>query len=135
MSDSDNHLELRASGVTMDCDDVARMADFWQAALGFRSRAGDERTAVTLSDPATARVMNHLSLQKVPESKTAKHRVHLDLFPVDGQRAKARLVELGATVLREPADGDPAHFGFQAIVMLDPEGGEFCLVVRPSKAG
>ncbi|MEZ5410010.1 MAG: VOC family protein [Acidimicrobiales bacterium] len=131
---SDNPLELRASGVTMDCADVARMADFWQAALGFRSRAGDERTAVTLSDAAAPRVMNHLTLQKVPEGKTAKHRVHLDLFPADGQRARDRLVELGATVLRQPTDGEPGHFGFQAIVMQDPEGGEFCLVVRPPKA-
>ena len=131
---SDNPLELRASGVTMDCADVTRMADFWQVALGFRTRAGDERTAVTLSDAAQPRVMNHLTLQKVPEPKTAKHRVHLDLFPADGQRARDRLVELGATVLREPASDDPGHFRFQAIVMQDPEGGEFCLVIRPPKA-
>lgn len=131
---SDNPLDLRASGITMDCADVARMADFWQAALGFQTRAGDERTAVTLSDSAQPRVVNHLTLQRVPEGKTAKHRVHFDLFPVDGARAKARLVELGARILREPSPDDPGHFGFQAIVLADPEGGEFCLVVRPPRA-
>lgn len=130
---SDNPLELRASGITMDCHDLVRMADFWQEALGFRSRAGDERSAVTLSDSSQPRVLNHLTLQKVPEAKTVKHRVHLDLFPADGERAKARLIELGATVEREPSSDDPGHFGFQAIVMRDPEGGEFCLVVRPPK--
>ncbi len=132
---SDNPLELRAAGVTMDCHDLARMADFWQAALGFRTRAGDEQTAVTLSDPAQPRVVNHLTLQRVPEAKTVKHRVHLDLFPADGERAKARLVELGARVLREPSPDEPGHFGFHALVLADPEGGEFCLVVRPPRTG
>ncbi|MFN0092437.1 MAG: VOC family protein [Acidimicrobiales bacterium] len=127
---SDDPLALRATGITMDCADVGRMADFWQAALGFATRAGDERQAVTLSEPRHGRSINHLTLQKVPEPKSAKHRVHLDLFPADLERAKARLVELGAAVAREPATDEPGHFGFQATVMVDPEGGEFCLVAR-----
>lgn len=127
---TDNPLQLRAMGVTMDCADVARMADFWQAALGFRTRAGDGQHVVTLSDSANPRAINHVSLQQVPEGKTAKHRVHLDLFPADGEAAKARLVELGATVVREPEAGEPTHLGFTAIILADPEGGEFCLVVK-----
>ena len=40
-----------------------------------------------------------------------------------------RLVGLGATVV-SPA-GDPSHLGFVAVVLIDPEGGEFCVVGRP----
>ncbi len=126
-------IPLRAMGVTMDCADVVRMADFWQAALGFGIRTGDERHAVTLSGSVNARTLNHLTLQQVPESKAAKHRVHIDLFPEDPLSARAELLALGATVLVEPDFSEPGHLGFHAIVMADPEGGEFCLVVRAPK--
>ncbi len=128
-------IPLRAMGVTMDCADVVAMADFWQAALGFRARSdsGGTDLAITLSDSVNGRTINHLTLQPVPEPKAAKHRVHIDLFPQDPASARAELLALGATVLVEPDFTEPGHLGFHAIVMADPEGGEFCLVVRPPK--
>jgi hypothetical protein len=126
-------IELRAMGVTMDCADVVRLADFWQAALGFRSRTGDERHTITLSDSVNSRTINHLTLQRVPEPKSAKHRIHIDLFPQDPASARAELLALGATVLSEPDFTVPGHLGFHAVVMADPEGGEFCLVMRAPK--
>ena len=60
----------------------------------------------------------------VPETKTVKHRVHLDLNVASTEE----LVALGATML-EPA----AEFGRRWSVMLDPEGGEFCAFVLPPK--
>jgi predicted enzyme related to lactoylglutathione lyase len=63
-----------------------------------------------------------LSLQKVPEAKTIKNRVHLDLEVADLDDGIARLEALGAKVIQpRPADG------WQWVVMTDPEGNEFCV--------
>ncbi len=43
-------MELRAIGVTVDSNDPARTADFWQAAMGFKTRVGDGDPYITLSD-------------------------------------------------------------------------------------
>ncbi|OIJ66825.1 VOC family protein [Streptomyces mangrovisoli] len=62
--------------------------------------------------------------QRVPEPKTGKNRLHLDLHPGEGRRDDevARLVALGASVLRRV--DEPAG---QWVVMADPEGNEFCV--------
>jgi catechol 2,3-dioxygenase-like lactoylglutathione lyase family enzyme len=121
-------MELRAIGVTVDSNDPARTADFWQAAMGFKTRVGDGDPYITLSDSDVGRPLNHLTIQRVPEGKTAKNRLHLDLFVSDDAVAVRELVELGATVLVE-ASG-PGHQGMTATVMADPDGGEFCVVCR-----
>jgi hypothetical protein len=63
-------------------------------------------------------------LQQVPEPKTVKDRIHLDLLVGPQARAAevARLAGLGATVLREVEE-----HGGQFTVMADPEGNEFCV--------
>lgn len=62
--------------------------------------------------------------QRVPEPKTAKNRIHLDLHPGPERRAAevARLEELGASVLRHVTEQ-----GGEWSVMQDPEGNEFCV--------
>ncbi|MEU9479117.1 VOC family protein [Streptomyces sp. NPDC048191] len=65
-----------------------------------------------------------LLFQRVPEPKTVKNRLHLDLHPGEGRRADevARLQALGArvlTVVKEPSG--------EWVVMADPEGNEFCV--------
>ncbi|WP_328554022.1 MULTISPECIES: VOC family protein [unclassified Streptomyces] len=65
-----------------------------------------------------------LLFQRVPEPKTGKNRLHLDLHPGEGRRAEevGRLTSLGASVLREVKE--PAG---EWVVMADPEGNEFCV--------
>ncbi|MFF3452155.1 VOC family protein [Streptomyces sp. NPDC002667] len=65
-----------------------------------------------------------LLFQRVPEPKTEKNRLHLDLHPGEGRRADevARLTALGASVLREVREPAGAW-----TVMTDPEGNEFCV--------
>ena len=65
-----------------------------------------------------------LLFQRVPEAKTVKNRLHLDLHPGAGRRAGEveRLTELGASVLREMKE--PSG---EWVVMADPEGNEFCV--------
>jgi predicted enzyme related to lactoylglutathione lyase len=123
-------MELRAIGVTVDSNDPQRTADFWQSAIGFKTRVGDGQPYITLSDSEVGRPLNHLTIQRVPETKSAKHRLHLDLFVRDDVEAIAELEALGATVL-VPAD-KPGHQGMTATVMADPDGGEFCVVCRRS---
>jgi hypothetical protein len=65
-----------------------------------------------------------LLFQRVPEAKTGKNRLHLDLHPGEGRREEeaARLEELGARVLRRVTEQ-----GGEWLVMADPEGNEFCV--------
>jgi len=63
-----------------------------------------------------------LFLQAVPESKTVKNRVHVDLGADDFAAELGRLVGLGASVLNQTGDDTK-----QSAVLADPEGNEFCL--------
>ncbi len=110
----------------MDCRDVARIAAFWREALGY-----DEPNPVTPDAPFHALVspgggLHHLTLQRVPEAKSGKNRVHLDLFVDDLGSEMARLLDLGATVVAEHDDDG----GYQTAILADPEGNEFCVVRR-----
>jgi predicted enzyme related to lactoylglutathione lyase len=122
-------MGVRAMGVTIDCADPEGLADFWYEAIGFTHREGDGGPYITISGSNLDRAINHLTFQKVPEGKSSKNRVHLDIFVDDIDLEVQRLSRLGATVLT-PA-GDPSHLGFVAVVLADPEGGEFCVVGRP----
>ncbi|MFJ3495938.1 VOC family protein [Streptomyces sp. NPDC086091] len=65
-----------------------------------------------------------LLFQRVPEAKTVKNRLHLDLHPGEGLREAEveRLTALGASVLREVKEPSGAW-----VVMADPEGNEYCV--------
>jgi hypothetical protein len=106
--------------ITFDCADPERLSDFWSAVTGY------ERTEVT---PELARLhapddrgVRWLLFFKVPEPKTAKARIHVDLASKDPEAEIARLKELGATELyRVKADN------LAWTTMADPEGNEFCI--------
>ena len=133
-SATETSSQLRAVGVTIDCSDTERIADFWQEAVGFAQRVGNGRPYITLSDAGGGRMLNHLTIQRVPEAKTAKLRAHLDLFTGDMDTEVARLVALGATVLVPASAESGGHLGFRATVMADPEGSEFCVVCRAEQS-
>jgi hypothetical protein len=105
--------------IVIDCNDVGRMTEFWAAALGYR-RIGikDDYGLLMPDDPAHPPVL----LQRVPEPKAAKTRVHFDVR-VDDVEAKA--TELEALGARRIDVGQPADANF--IPMADPEGTEFCV--------
>jgi predicted enzyme related to lactoylglutathione lyase len=60
----------------------------------------------------------------VPEPKTVKNRLHIDVHAEPGQREAevARLTDLGAAVQREVKEP-----GGEWVIMTDPEGNEFCV--------
>lgn len=105
--------------ITVDCHDSERAAAFWAAVTGWpSSRAWEDEYAV---DPGDGRPK--LYFVPVPETKTVKNRVHLDVVPGDGTQDEeiARLTGLGASII---SDRRP-EFGW--VIMADPEGNEFCV--------
>jgi len=108
--------------VTLDCADPQRLAPFWAEALHYRPNPY-HAPYLTLSDP-TGR-SPELVLQKVPEPKQGKNRMHLDLFGGDIEGEARRMESLGARRLsKEPVLGPT---GDRWIVMADPDGNEFCV--------
>ncbi|MCX5086036.1 VOC family protein [Streptomyces sp. NPDC056121] len=146
--------------VTFDAHDPRALSSFWRDALGyvhpgppgvevpegadplaawddFLARIGvpeeqrNTRSAIEDPEGRGPRVF----FQQVPEGKTAKNRVHLDVRAAPGLEGEermtaleaecARLVALGAVRVRRDEPAPPLSTGY--IVMADPEGNEFCL--------
>ena len=134
--------------VVVDCADPHPLADWWAETLGWQVEPQDEAfirqmiaggqasesdttthrgslvwrvgAAITSGEPQHLRVL----FQHVPEGKTAKNRLHLDVRTgeVGVETVRARLIARGATVLHEGRQGP-----FTWVTMADPEGNEFCV--------
>jgi hypothetical protein len=134
--------------LAIDCSSPHELADWWAEALGWQVEAQDEAfirrmvdaghateeettrhrgalvwragAAINSPQPGRPRVL----FQAVPEAKTVKNRLHLDVrVGADGQEAEvARLVGLGATELWRGSQGPHSW-----VTMADPEGNEFCV--------
>jgi catechol 2,3-dioxygenase-like lactoylglutathione lyase family enzyme len=120
-------MSLRVQCVNFDSTDPTKIADFWEAALGWR-RTHDDPNEVVLEPPAGSRedgVVPDILFARVPEEKTVKNRLHLDLRPDDQAAEVERLEELGA---RRVSVGQGEDVSW--VVLADPDGNEFC-VLRP----
>jgi predicted enzyme related to lactoylglutathione lyase len=111
----------RSIKLVLDCGDHAGLADFWAAALGYATLGRVDN--YTLLAPTDAAGGPQLLLQKVPEPKTGKNRMHLDITCEDVAGEAGRLEALGARRL----SGEVSEHGSHWIVMADPEGNEFCV--------
>ena len=99
------------------------LAPFWAEALGYT--VGDMDQAGTYLDLVPPEPgMPVVYLQRVPETKTMKNRMHLDLMTGESERTIERLVSLGAKRVGTPMTGSEGGW-WQ--VMADPEGNEFCV--------
>jgi predicted enzyme related to lactoylglutathione lyase len=99
------------------------LAPFWAEALGYA--VGDMDRAGTYLDLVPPEpVLPVVYLQRVPEPKTVKNRLHLDLLTTDAEDTIGRLVALGATRVGTAMSGSEGGW-WQ--VMADPEGNEFCV--------
>ena len=110
----------RFKDLCLDAGDPERIGAFWAAVLGRTAEdagQGDgttrDRFLRTAADGGP-----HLYVNGVPEPKTVKNRLHIDVS-LTGGRTIADLVALGASVVSEP--GEVSWY-----VMTDPEGNEFC---------
>ncbi len=117
-------MSLSLYHVTVDCDDVMKVATFWSAALE-RDLDADASPFFASIGRANAAQTVALFFTKVPEKKLAKNRMHLDLSGEDREVEVTRLVALGATRVDEKDE-----WGTRWTVMADPEGNEFCVAAK-----
>ena len=108
----------RFKDLCMDATDPARLGEFWAKVLGRSWEPDGDGDGEGLLRGPTDR--HAIWISRVPEPKTVKHRVHLDIYA----RRLADLETLGSTVVR-PAGDDRTW-----TVMADPEGGEYCAFLR-----
>src|SRR6266567_2722283 len=109
--------------VVLDCADPEGLAQFWAEALGYRRQPLEEPYLMLL--PAQRGGGPGLTLQRVPEPKADKNRMHIDLHVEDVDREVARLVALGATRGRfNTSTGSVVGWG-------EPEAGS---TVRPTRS-
>jgi catechol 2,3-dioxygenase-like lactoylglutathione lyase family enzyme len=110
--------------IVIDCNDPRRVSAFWAEVLGWRPQArGDFYWMSESGGPFPGPL---LVFVPVPEPKTVKDRIHIDVAPSGCNRDDevARLEGLGATRV-DIGQGDPGW-----VVLADPEGHEFCVLGR-----
>ncbi len=118
---------MRISSVVIDSVNPGLLADFWCGALGYEIVEEDE-TGISIGSPQNVGPVIDILL--VPEVKSVKNRLHLDLRAIDSTTAAelARLLGLGA----ERVDVGQAP-DVSWVVLADPEGNEFCLLSRTTE--
>ena len=112
--------------MTFDCADPPSLARFWSDVTGYR--LVEERDDFARLKAPDQRGVRHILFFRVPEPKTAKNRMHVDLATRDPDAEIARLRALGASLV-DMADTPQWRVGngTRWVVMRDPEGNEFCL--------
>jgi len=114
----------------IDCADPGALARFWCSVLDYEVQ-DEEDGVVTIGSPAVPEGKNNpgpvpptLTFARVPEGKTVKNRLHIDVNPTDREQGEEvrRLLDLGARHA-DVGQGDQSW-----VVLADPEGNEFCVL-------
>jgi hypothetical protein len=109
--------------LTFDCANPRLLAAFWSGVTGWPVDEPDDGDEIALTPPPGHPMMLFI---RVPEAKSAKNRLHLDIVPQDGATRDdetGRLRRLGATLVADHRRPD----GRGWVVLADPEGNEFCV--------
>ena len=119
-------MTVHIAAITFDCANALTLAEFWSGAIG---RPVDHEGEMAASE-FFARIPGGdgdpmIMFIQVPECKTAKNRVHLDMNAADRAAEVERLVGLGATVAH-----DKDEYGMVWTTLADPEGNEFCVATH-----
>jgi hypothetical protein len=117
--------------LAIDCADPRSLARFWCSVLGYEVQAEDDDGTVSIGSPSVPDGREHLgpvppqlTFAHVPESKTIKNRLHIDVNPTDREQDEEvrRLLGLGAR------HADVGQGEESWVVLADPEGNEFCVL-------
>ena len=110
--------------IVIDCEQPERVARFWGDVLGWPVVADDHGYFWSSATGRDAAPWPLLTFVAVPEPKTTKNRLHIDVNPSGADQAEEleRLVNLGARRV-DVGQGDAPW-----VVLADPEGNEFCLL-------
>jgi Glyoxalase-like domain len=124
-------MSSKLTELAIDCADPGGLARFWCSVLDYQVQEEDDGF-VTIGSPLVPEGKNRrgpvppvLTFAYVPEGKTVKNRLHLDVNPTDREQDDEvrRLLALGA----RPADvGQTGEESW--VVLADPEGNEFCVL-------
>lgn len=107
--------------VVLDCSDPEKLMGFWREALGYRVHYSEPSLAVLVPQDVNA---SPLLLQRVPEPKVGKNRMHVDIVTEDVEVEVERLEALGARRLHH---GVRSFGPTRWVTMADPENNEFCV--------
>jgi hypothetical protein len=126
-------MGVRWYTVVVDCHDVQAQASWWAGVLGWdiAYQADDEVVVVPphLMDQSRAIPLGErgpgLVFVPVPESKTLKNRLHIDLAPGPGDEQAAEVARLESLGARQV---DVGQGDVRWVVLADPEGNEFCVL-------
>ena len=114
-------MSPRSISLVLDCRDPQTLAKFWAPALDYVDVGSVENyTLLVPNEQGEPRLL----LQRVPEGKSAKNRMHLDIHVADIAAEASRLEALGA---RRVANAPMSEHGHAWVLMADPEGNEFCV--------
>ena len=111
-------MSLRWQSIVIDCTDTLLVASFWGEALGLELH-GPEEGEYWLEPGGD---IPDILFEQVPEGKSVKDRIHLDLRPDDQAAEVERLISLGARRI------DIGQGEVTWVVMADPEANEFCVL-------
>ncbi|MDN3902921.1 VOC family protein [Arthrobacter sp. YD2] len=117
------------SSIALDAADPRRLAEFWTQALGYRIEETNDADVISLV--GTDGVGPDIDIIPVPEGKTVKNRLHLDLRASEGSTQAQevdRLLSLGAARI-DVGQGSEVDW----VVLADPEGNEFCVLSRSAE--
>jgi len=122
-------MTSRVSHTTIDCRDAFALSQWWKGVLDYGDVEGDPNLpghdeCMIVSPDGSHRLL----FIEVPEGKTVKNRLHLDLEPVEGARDDelARLLGHGAVEVEDHRGQYGPGTGW--VVLSDPEGNEFCIL-------
>ncbi|MEY2474930.1 MAG: hypothetical protein QOG87_245 [Actinomycetota bacterium] len=117
----------RLTEIVIDCTAPETLAAWWQGVLGWER--GEDTNVTSDGEDEEVELRNpdgypHLLFVKVPDAKTVKNRIHLDLSPTGGEQPEEleRLLGLGARRV-DIGQGEQTW-----VVLADPEDNEFCLL-------
>jgi predicted enzyme related to lactoylglutathione lyase len=107
--------------IVLDCSDPQKLMEFWRVALDYRVLYSEASLAVLVPQDVKT---SPLLLQRVPEPKARKNRMHVDIVTEDVEVEVNRLEALGARRLH---DGVRSFGPTRWVTMADPENNEFCV--------
>ncbi len=109
-------MGIRLGSTVVNCADLETMTDFWTQALGLPPNHRDPGDDFRVLRGGRV----NMSLQVASTPVSARDQMHLDLYSDDPEAQVARIIALGAKFVRENARD-------QYVVLVDPEGNEFCV--------
>jgi predicted enzyme related to lactoylglutathione lyase len=116
--------------LVIDCSDLDRSAEFWAGVLGYTAEVTPSRRYRSLLPADVDAYGIEILLQRVPEAKHEKNRLHLDLRTRDLEAEVSRVVGLGATAVSGQA---VIEEGWRWHILADPDGNEFCVLQPPAR--